>query len=169
MKGLFIAEIVRYFTGFLWLGAAAGKLRAFAPFRDDLNASFGLPARHAALAAPAIVAVEASVAALALGGAPEAGMRASLLLMTAFTTVMLYKFLTQPVVRCSCFGASTRALSPLDVLRNVLVVLALAAQLAFAPPGTLAWPAAVLAAGFGAIVCVLAVHFHDTVVLLKAG
>ncbi len=163
----FMADIVRYFIGWWWLAALAGKLRDWPHFRDDLRALLGIAARPAALLAPALILAELLAAALALGIAPPAGMLASLVLMCAFTSVLGYQFFTRAIVRCSCFGKSLRPLSGYDVLRNVLVLLSVAAWLAFAPAVHLPAGESLLAAGLGAWLCVAAIHFHDVVVLAR--
>lgn len=163
----FLADIVRCFIGWWWLAAAAGKLRTWPRFRDDLGASFGIAARPARLAAPALVLAELLAAAMVLGPAHAAGMLASLMLMCSFTAVLGYQFFTRAIVRCTCFGESLRPLSGYDVLRNLLVVLAIAAWLALEPASALPAGETLLAAGLGAWLCVAAIHFHDVAVLAR--
>ncbi len=163
----FLADIVRYFIGWWWLAAAAGKLRAWSRFREDLGSSFGIAARPAAVLAPALVLAELLAAALVLGAGRGAGMFASLMLMCCFTAVLGYRFFTRAIVRCSCFGESLRPLSGYDVLRNLLVVLAIAAWLAFSPGPPLPIEESLVAAGLGAWLCVASIHFHDIVVLAR--
>lgn len=163
----FAAEIVRYFIGWWWLAAAAGKLRTWPRFRDDLGPLFGVAARPAVLLAPALVMAELLAAAMVLGIARAAGMLASLLLMCCFTSVLGYQFFTRAIVRCSCFGESQRPLSGYDVLRNLLVLLAIAAWLSLSPASALPAGESLVAAGVGAWLCVAAIHFHDIAVLAR--
>lgn len=162
-----LADMVRYFIGWWWLAAVAGKLRTWPGFRDDLGTSFGIAAGTAALLAPALVLAELLAAAMVLGAGRGAGMFASLLLMGCFTAVLGYRFFTRAVVRCSCFGESLRPLSGYDVLRNLLVVLAITAWLALAPAASLPAGESLVAAGIGAWLCVVSIHFHDIAVLAR--
>jgi hypothetical protein len=164
----FVADIVRYFIGWWWLAAAAGKLRTWPGFRDELGTSFGIAAQPAALLAPALVTAELLAAAMVLGIAHAAGMLASLLLMCCFTSVLGYQFFTRAIVRCNCFGESRRPLSGHDLLRNLLVVLAIAAWLLLrSPAAPLPGGESLVAAGLGAWLCVAAIHFHDIAVLAR--
>lgn len=166
----FIGEIVRYFLAMLMLAAAAAKLRGYAGFRDNLGTLFGMGPTLRALVAPAVPAAELLVAVLLIGGLARAGMLAALVMLCVFTALVGYKFITQSVVRCSCFGESERSLSGLDLLRNGLVILATVAGLML--PSGLALPlplhAALLAASLALLACVIAVHFHEIVHLLSA-
>lgn len=161
---LFAAAIVRQFTGWWWLAAAIGKLRAWPGLRTDLVSSFGIAAPLAAVLAPALVAVELAAAAMVLGLAPDAGMLLSFVLMATFTAVAGYQFQARASVRCSCFGASTRPLSGFDLLRNGLVLLLIGAWLGALPAGSLPVGETLLAAAFGVLLCVAAVNFHDIAV-----
>ena len=164
---LFIADIIRYFIGWWWLAAVAGKLRTWPAFRVELGTSFGFAPAPAAIMAPAVVLAELLAAAMLLGAAPSAGMLASLLLMCTFTAALGYRFYVHGIVRCSCFGESARPLSTYDLARNLLVVGAICAWLGL-PPGV-ALPAgeSLVAAGLGAWLCVAALNFHDLVVLAR--
>lgn len=167
---LFLADVVRYFLAWWWLAAVLGKLRSWPGFRTELGTSFGLPPAAAAIAAPLLILAELLAASLVLGllaPARQAGMLLSLMLMITFTAVLGYQFLARGIVRCSCFGESVRPLSGYDLLRNLLVAGAVALYLGLAPPGMLPLGESLVAAGFGAWLCVAAVHFHDLVVLGK--
>lgn len=164
---LFVADVIRYFVAWWWLAAVLGKLRGWPGFRTELGASFGVPSGAAVVLAPLLILAELLAAALAIGPATRAGMLLSLGLMCTFSAVLGYQFLTRGIVRCSCFGESVRPLSGYDVLRNLLVVGTMLAWLALAPAGGLPPGEALVAAGFGAWLCVAAVHFHDLVVLGK--
>lgn len=171
MTQLLAAETLRLFTGFLLLAAVAGKLRTFSAFRHNLVSSFGVPAAASRMLAPAVVAAEALAAAMALGLSPRPGMWAALLLFAVFTTLLAYRFVKDGLVKCSCFGEAERTLSGFDVLRNVLVLAAIAGWLALPLPllsgaGATAH-LSLLGAGLASILVVVAIGFHDIVNLLK--
>ncbi len=165
--GQFLGEVLRYFVALLMLAAAAAKLRNLAGFRDNLASLFGMGPALRALVAPTVVAAELAVAALLLAGLARAGLLAALLMLGGFTALVGYKFARQSVVRCGCFGEAERSLSGLDLLRNGLVLAAIAAGLALpaglAPP----WHVTLLAVALGCLACVVAVHFHEIVHLLS--
>lgn len=164
----FVAEILRYFVGLMMLTAAVAKLRAFDGFRINLSASFGIDSAYSRLLAPAVVLAELAVAALVLGGAVHIGLWSALLMFSLFTALLAYKFLTQGVVRCGCFGEAERTLSGLDLLRNVLVIAAIGAGLALGHPASVLPHIAILAVALATIACVVAVHFHEMITLLAA-
>ena len=166
----FVAGMLRYFVGALLLAAAVAKLRGFDSFRENLTASFNVAHQHSGVLALAVVSSELAVAALVLGAAVRVGLWAALLLFCVFTTLLGYKFFTQGVVRCACFGETERSLSGFDLLRNVLVIAAIGHAIALAPGNGVGLPAhaAILAAALAGIACVLAIHFHQMMQLLVA-
>ncbi len=161
------AEVLRCFIGFLLLAACFGKLRTFDDFRANLATSFGVPAHLGALLAPGIVGLELLLAAMVLGPFARAGMTASLLLFCVFSLLLAWKLARDGVVRCNCFGEVGRSLSGHDLLRNLLVVAAIALFLALPANDDPALPLRVLAAGLAAILAVLAIGFHEVMHLLK--
>lgn len=163
---LFGAEIIRYFIGFLMLAASVGKLRTFADFRANLVTSFGASTVQSALLAPTVVILELTAAAMVLGPFSQAGMLASLLILGAFTVVLSYRFLTESVVKCSCFGEAGRAVSAFDLLRNVLVLAAIGAYLNLGSAGDLPLTASILAAALATFLCMMAIELHDIATLL---
>lgn len=163
---VFVSEILCYFIGFLMLAAATGKLRTFTQFRSNLDTSFGLGPAVSVVLAPAVVAAEFVVAALVLGLSSWGGMLASLLMFCAFTIIVSYKFFTQSVVKCSCFGEAGRSVSGFDLLRNVLVIVSIAVYLSLAGGVGLPLEASILAAGLASILCVVAIEFHGIASLL---
>lgn len=182
---VYMAEVFRCFTAMLLFAAAVGKLRTLGEFRQNLTESFGVSARAARVLAPVIVATEFLLAAaIALGDTIASGlasvgaahgmivyaaMAAALAMFAVFTALVARKYLQEGIVRCSCFGEAGRSVSPFDLLRNVLVMaciafyLACAGGTATAPLSSEAW---FLAAGLAALLTVLAVEFHEIVMLL---
>lgn len=162
----FIAEILRWFVGMLLLAAALGKLRNLAEFRSNLHTSFGLGGTLSNSVSLALPAAELLVAAMILGLSSQLGMVLALLMFCAFTALVGYKFVTESVVRCSCFGETGRPISSYDLLRNLFVILACIGSLAL---GTAIMPplhATILAAALASILCVVAIEFHSMVTLL---
>lgn len=170
MMQQFTAEVLRFFLSFLLLAATFGKLRSFSVFKSNLVQTFGLNEKFSAIFAPAVIATELLVSMLILEQSPWMGMLAALLLFSGFTTVVTYKFFTQSTVKCSCFGEMQRPLSGYDLCRNVLVIFSICAWLALVTSNSgahLHFPQICLAAGVATILCVVAIDFHDIIILLR--
>lgn len=165
----FLGDIARCLIGLLLLAAATGKLRNYRAFRDNLSASFGVPAAGAALAAPALVALEALLAAWLLARGGSLPMLLSLLLLTGLSVVLAYRYFTQSVVRCSCFGEAQRPVSQHDLILNALVIAVNALYFALPAAAMLPWQTTLLACGLAAIACVAAIHFHEIATLARSG
>lgn len=168
MLTLLLADMARYVIAWLLLAAAVGKLRSYSEFRGNLATSFGLPPAIATCAAPALVAAELLLAGWLLAGGAQLPMLLSLLLLGTLTAVLVYRYFTHSMVRCSCFGEAARPVSHYDLLRNLLVVGINGAYCALAQETALPAASAVLAAGLASIVCVAAISLHDIATLAKA-
>ena len=168
MLTLLLADMARYVIAWLLLAAAVGKLRSYSEFRGNLATSFGLPPAIAIVAAPALVAAELLLAGWLLAGGAQLPMLLSLLLLGTLTAVLVYRYFTHSMVRCSCFGEAARPVSHYDLLRNLLVVGINGAYCALAQETALPAASAVLAAGLASIVCVAAISLHDIATLAKA-
>nr|WP_314634137.1 MauE/DoxX family redox-associated membrane protein [uncultured Janthinobacterium sp.] len=168
MLTLLLADMARYVIAWLLLAAAVGKLRSYSEFRGNLATSFGLPPAISTFAAPALVAAELLLAGWLLAGGAQLPMLLSLLLLGTLTAVLVYRYFTHSMVRCSCFGEAARPVSHYDLLRNLLVVGINGAYCALAQETALPAATAVLAAGLASIVCVAAISLHDIATLAKA-
>lgn len=163
-----LADTARCCVALLLLAAGVGKLRGYAAFRGNLATSFGLPPSAAAWAAPALVMAELLLSGWLLAGGTGFPMLLSLLLLSSLTAVLVYRYFTRSVVRCSCFGEAARPVSQYDLLRNVLVVGINGSYFALAQEAALPVATTVLAAGLAAIVCVATISLHDIATLAKA-
>lgn len=130
------ALLVRLLVGCVFLLAVVGKLRAAARFRANLTESMGMSAGAGAVLTPIVISAEAALAVMLLGDmqARAIAMPVALAMLVAFTAFVGYKYVTADSVRCSCFGEADRPLSAYDLLRNALLISAIA--------GWLYWPAA---------------------------
>jgi len=165
----FAADTVRYALGLLLACAALGKGVKLASFRENLHESFRVPAAAAIWLAPFIVLTEAvlAVATLAAVESARPALAAALLLFCIFSAVLVHRYLQEGVVRCACFGESVRAVSAFDLLRNLLILAAMAAWLLCAPAaGTTALRP--LAAGTAVLCTMLLIGLHDIVSILRA-
>lgn len=125
---------------FAWAGAA--KLSR----PDDTASGFaGLGLGGAAALAMVVPAVEL-VLAVALLAAPAVGGAVALVLLAAFSVVLLRAVRRGVEVRCACFGqAGGPPLSPVDLLRNGLLAGLAALATAAGPTPRVPAPAAVAA------------------------
>jgi hypothetical protein len=166
----FLAEVLRCFTGWLLLAAAVGKLRAWHDFSRNLDQLLGVGAATGRRLAPLIVVAEAGIGLPVLlnGAAARGPMVAALCLMTLFTALIGYKFLREDLIRCSCFGEAARSVSALDLWRNVLAIAAIVYYLMAAGGAAAGEPAALaaLAAVLGLLPALVAIGFHDAVMLV---
>ena len=163
-----LADTARCCVALLLLAAGVGKLRGYAAFRGNLATSFGVPPSAAAWAAPALVMAELLLSCWLLAGGTGFPMLLSLLLLSTLTAVLVYRYFTHSVVRCSCFGEAARPVSRYDLLRNVLVVGINGSYFALAQEAALPVATTVLAAGLAAIVCVATISLHDIATLARA-
>lgn len=162
---LFGGAILHYFVGLLLLCAAVAKLRTLDSFGANLTQSFGVNGAHSRALALALTLVELWLAVLVLGAATRAGMWGALIMFCLFTAVLGYKFYTQSVVRCGCFGEAERTLSGFDLVRNCMVIAAICAGLMLGS-ASLPLTAALLAGALAGVACVVAMHFHEMASLL---
>lgn len=164
----FFAEALRLAAALLLLAAAWGKWRALGQFRDNLSTTFGASPALAALLAPAIASAEVLLgAALLAGGAVgQAGLAGSLLLFSVFTAVVAWKYATEDIVKCSCFGDADRSVSGFDLARNLAIIGGIVFSLVLGAEGGGGWPALVCAAGVATLLAVVLANFHEIMMLL---
>ncbi len=165
----FIAAFGRYATALLLLAAAFGKWRSFKLFRDNLVSSFAISPALSPLLAGCLVVLE-----FGLGGwllfiewPAAAVMGFVLLLFSVFSLLLLWRYLLDGNVKCSCFGEQNRPVSAFDLVRNLLILLTVslyfvAPAVVLFPDTLLFWPVLVIAA----IWVLLLVHCHDILSLL---
>ena len=111
----------RMAVGFVFAFAVVGKAKNLHAFRDSVQQLTGLRPRQAALVAPAVMVGEALVAASMVIGSRSAGLGfgSALLLLGAFTAVLALALRRERQVSCACFGGRRRAVSRLDLIRNL--------------------------------------------------
>jgi hypothetical protein len=153
----------------LLLAAAWGKWRAPRQFRENLAATFGIAPLLAAWMAPGIAGMEMVLGAgLAAGGAlGQAALAGALGLFVLFTGAVGWKYATEDVVKCSCFGDADRSVSGFDLARNMAIIAAIAFSLAAGSGSANAgWQALVCAAGVATLLAVVLANLHEIMMLL---
>lgn len=164
----FFADTLRLMAALLLLAAAYGKWQALGQFRDNLATSFGVAPALAGWLAPAIAGTELGLAlALAAGGTTgQAALAGALALFIAFTAVVAWKYATEDIVKCSCFGDADRAVSGFDLARNLAIIAAIAFSLASGASSPAAWQTTVCALGVATLLAVVLAKLHEIMMLL---
>lgn len=165
----YIAEILREFVGLILLFAAVGKLKTFNQFTANLHQTFGLPVTLSRVVAPAIICAELLVAAIILTNvqASHYAMVTALCLFSLFSCVVFYKYIKHGSVACNCFGDAERPLSGYDLLRNLIIIGCVGFYLLNAGEASgLNKQAHVLVTGMALILTVIAIEFHNMILLI---
>jgi hypothetical protein len=148
----------------VFLAAAGGKMVKGRELAGALRLS-GMPAGPARVLSFVVPAVELTLGVLLLitrGRALQIVLVAGALVMAAFTLWLGSVIVRKLNVRCSCFGANSKKVTPVTIVRNVLlVVLAIAGSVA---SGSVASPLPSTS-----VYWVMASTCFATVVLLGAG
>ena len=123
---LYLVEFCRLFIFMILLFSSIGKGRTFSQFRDNLTESFRIPGPWATTATTLIIAVEGllSIGILINTGLTYLAMWGALILFIGFTLFISATVIQDRLVRCNCFGQDEEYISYLDIIRNVVLLLA---------------------------------------------
>jgi ABC-type microcin C transport system permease subunit YejB len=125
----YVIVACRCAVGLVFLVAVAGKVRGrstFDAFAGSVRALLPMARYHRQLAS-AVVAAEAAVPVLlALPTTARAGAAWAAVVLLAFTAAVVAALRRGPGVPCRCFGASTVPLGRRHVVRNALLLAAVA-------------------------------------------
>lgn len=161
---VYVAEVCRLYVLISLFCAAAGKSVRIDEFRRSLVDYFDVPQGIGGSAAAVIVGFEGLIAALILGRGVwgHIGMLAALLLLTAFTAVIVVALVKDRVIRCRCFGDSNHRISAYDVARNIGFVSACVFSLSFDSSSlVLDWLSYALLAPMAFILFLISVSLRD--------
>ena len=165
---VYICEIIRFTVGFILLSAACSKTLRYRQFSESLYSSFHLPKGLCRVIAPSVVALEWLFGLALLGQvvAAERVMFATFIMLSLFTLVVTVLFIYQGKVNCSCFGEGQRALSELDIVRNLMLLSAMIYYLINVPIQFELLTIQVSLLAFIGLACtIVCIYFHDLVVL----
>ncbi|MGW8556696.1 MauE/DoxX family redox-associated membrane protein [Streptomyces tubercidicus] len=165
----YVVDGGRVFLGLVFLCSALSKSRGAAAFRDFRDAVGWLaPALRRHTAPVAVVAVTAEAAVVVMLAAPAAvvaGFALAVVLLLAFTAVLVAALRRGVRTACHCFGGGDERLAPRHVVRNVaLVAVAIAgAAAALNAPHIGAAPSArlLLTTGVAAVLALITVCLDD--------
>ena len=167
----YVSQVFRLMLAILLLVAASGKLTSFASFRHNLSESFAVPFHLNAILAAGIIAFEYVLVFLLLihhGKLNDWAMFASLILFFVFTAVVGFRYLTEGIVRCSCFGEAERPVSVYDIARNLLILLAISFYLFHTGQEQMnRYMADIFLFGPALILSLYLMNFHEMIMLFK--
>ncbi|GAA2015371.1 hypothetical protein GCM10009839_08290 [Catenulispora yoronensis] len=131
-----ICLVARWLAVLVFVASAVAKASAFGAFRVELPhliPRLSRPSRRVrpsrrsgpvvtGLAAFVVAAEGATAALMAVPATAEAGAAIAAALLVAFTGVLVRALRVADGAACNCFGASTSAVAPRHVVRNVLLL-----------------------------------------------
>lgn len=163
----FLAELTRFYLGFILLAAAWGKSRTYTYFLSQLTASFLIPPAASRVLAPCILLLEWALALSILATGNSVAIALAGALFTLFSLVLLQRYISQGTVKCSCFGETDRPVTDYDLLRNGWLVAVFPAcfwlnDTAFA----MALSLQLLAAALAVLLTLITVNFSDIMLQL---
>ena len=151
----------------VFLAAASGKVhpRAFRGFLSSLTSVRWLPARLAAPAAIAVIALEGAAAiALAVPRTATVGYGLAVVGLAAFTATAADSLRRGERLRCRCFGADAGPIGRSQVARNCALIGIAVAGLAARLNGAAQWPGPIVATAAvasGLAIAVAAIRWAD--------
>lgn len=121
---LFLAEVIRFYLGFILFAAAWGKCRTYSYFKQQLTESFRIPAVYSRLLAPGVLVLEWGLSLIILATGHKVAIIVAGGLFSLLSVVLLYRYFATGMIKCSCFGEKERPVTDYDLLRNGLVIMA---------------------------------------------
>ncbi|MBV1776485.1 hypothetical protein KSF73_12275 [Burkholderiaceae bacterium DAT-1] len=162
-----VYDLIRSTTGCLLLAAAGGKLATLTQFRHHLHESFHIPRYFTGYVASMLVAVESMLACACIGINTSIAVPACLALFVVLTTLLIWRYLTSSLVRCSCFGESGRPLSHWDIGRNLLIIGLLVCATLLQAQGQPPLHPHLLSLALSFPLALLLIHLHDVATIVQ--
>lgn len=149
----YLSAFSRLFIFTVLLFSAIGKGRTFDQFKQNLNQSFRVPNKWTTVLTTLIIAVEGLLASVIFLNNQFTywAMLGALILFTGFTVLISITVIQDRLVRCNCFGQDDEYISYLDIIRNVVLMLACGIFLFVDQPVSLAEPIQLLLSGMAFI------------------
>ncbi|GAA0547308.1 hypothetical protein GCM10009098_13610 [Rheinheimera aquimaris] len=163
----FLAELLRFYLGFILLAAAWGKSRTYTYFLSQLTESFLIPPAVSRAIAPCILLLEWVLALGILLLNSRWAIAVAAVLFTLFSLVLLQRYVSAGAVKCSCFGETDRPVTDYDLMRNGwLIAVFLGCFWLNDTAFRIATPLQLLAAGLAVLVALITVNFSDIMLQL---
>ncbi|MDW3190971.1 MAG: MauE/DoxX family redox-associated membrane protein [Cytophagales bacterium] len=123
---IYLTEFSRLFIFMVLLFSAIGKGRTFGQFKENLSQSFKVPAQWTTALTTLIIMLEGLLAMVIFmnNQFTPLAMLCALILFTGFTILISITVIQDRLVRCNCFGQDDEYISYLDIIRNVVLILA---------------------------------------------
>ncbi len=123
---LYIIEFCRLFIFVVLLLSSFGKARTFGKFKDNLSNSFKVPKAWTTAATISIIVLEGGLAIIIFMNIELTymAMLGALILFVLFTLLITVSVIQERLIRCNCFGQNEEYISYLDIIRNIVLLLA---------------------------------------------
>lgn len=122
----YLIEFCRLFVFTVLLFASLGKGRTFRKFRENLTDAFRIPKAWITVLTVLIIMLEGLLAIIIFlnNELIYSAMLCALITFAGFTLFISITVIQDRLVRCNCFGQSEDYISYLDIIRNVILLLA---------------------------------------------
>lgn len=122
---MYVLLFARTAVIFTFALSSVGKLLNISLFQDTLRSFHLYHKSIREIVSGIVVGAEVGVVALLLSGRRlvEAGFVLATILLAFFSCALIFLLAKRGSASCNCFGASKRRVSPLDLLRNALLLL----------------------------------------------
>ena len=163
----FLAELLRFYLGFILLAAAWGKSRTYTYFLSQLTESFLIPPVASRVIAPCILLLEWALALGILLLNSRWAIIVAAVLFTLFSLVLLQRYVSDGAVKCSCFGETDRPVTDYDLLRNGwLIAVFLACLWLNDTAFGITIPLQLFSAGLAVLLTLITINFSDIMLQL---
>lgn len=117
----FLIEISRYLLICVFTVSAWNKLYAPVRFSESLQAGFEIP-KTPSITLTLLIFIAEVACTIQLVSNIEFGSAIAATLLTIFTLAIGYTLLRGKVIYCQCFGTRAQAITPLDLIRNLIYI-----------------------------------------------
>lgn len=166
---LYLMEFCRLFIFSILLFSSVGKARTFGKFRDNLTDSFRLPKAWTKVSTVLIITVEGllAIALFMNNGFTYIAMLSALILFIGFTLLISVSVIKDRLIRCNCFGQNEEYISYLDIIRNILLLLASGFYVYSYHPISMAKPIQLLLFGIAIIAYLVVTNLNNIATIAR--
>lgn len=165
----YAVEFCRLFIFATLLFSSLGKGFTFGKFKDNLTESLRVPKQWTGVVTALIITVEGllAVAIFMNNDLTYLTMFGALILFVAFTLFISVTVIQDRLVRCNCFGQNEEYISYLDIIRNVVLLLACGYYLYSYQPVALTKPIQVLLFGLAFIAYLIITNLKNIATIAR--
>lgn len=123
---LYLTEFCRLFIFAILLFSSLGKARTFEKFKGNLSDSFHVPKSWTSALTLTLIGLEGFLAVIIIinNQLTYFAMIGALIMFVGFTVFIIISVVQDRLVRCNCFGQNEEYISYLDIIRNMVLLLA---------------------------------------------